>query len=301
MKKNDQKNTTLVGRETPSYKQALQSAGNSSSSSGSSNSTTGNTSGSSTTFHSSGVNRPNSQQTTQSNQQQHHHHNRNIHHKSKPTTVSSSTAVGSNQTDVSTTTNTQSAPLLTLDNTDVGNHVVLRLLPAQNILEGEVFAFDPELGFLALFINEGKHASSTRKNFRIIRVGSIAEVVSNTKAAHVNQSGSSSEKFLDTVPFADTSIPLPEVDSEEIMRREEIAIHDRRERLGSNVSSEAQAIFDNLSKTLPCKWRGKDILVMDSVIVPPYGLDNVSGPAAERKRVQNFLQKALEKIKSNKY
>lgn len=292
MKKNDQKNT-MLGRETPSYKQALQSAGNSSSSGSSNSTSSGGTSGSSTTFHSSGVNRPNSQQTTHTNNQQqqqhHHHHNRNVHHKSKPTTASSSTSiVGSNQTDVSTT-NTPSAPLLTLDNTDVGNHVVLRLHPGQNILEGEVFAFDPDLGFLALFINEGKHASSTRKNFRIIRVGSIVEVVSNTKATHISQSGSVSEKFLDTVPFADTSIPLPEVDSEEIMRREEMAIHERRERLGSNVSSEAQAIFDNLSKTLPCKWRGKDILVMDSVIVPPYGLDNVSGPAAERKRVQNFV------------
>lgn len=36
-------------------------------------------------------------------------------------------------------------------------------------------------------------------------------------------------------------------------------------RIGIDVTDEGQQIFDALAKTLPCTWRGRDILVMAEV------------------------------------
>ena len=58
----------------------------------------------------------------------------------------------------------------------------------------------------------------------------------------------------------------------------------RAEQIGVGVTRAAQSVFDSVNKTLPCRWQGKDIVVIGEVtIVSPYGLDNCTVvPGAEK-------------------
>ena len=73
--------------------------------------------------------------------------------------------------------------------------------------------------------------------------------------------------------------------------------------IGRNVSDEAQHVFDNLSKTLDCRWKDKNILVnhLGVRIAPPYRAANVSGKDQKAKqRVQMMLAKFIESFKELK-
>jgi hypothetical protein len=53
-------------------------------------------------------------------------------------------------------------------------------------------------------------------------------------------------------------------------------------KVGVGVTKEAQSLFDALSKTLPCVWSGRAILVMDVVTVkPPYTPDSCEAKPGE--------------------
>ncbi|KAL5552950.1 hypothetical protein UlMin_040351, partial [Ulmus minor] len=71
------------------------------------------------------------------------------------------------------------------------------------------------------------------------------------------------------------------------------------ERIGVGVTSEAQSIFDALSKTLPVRWDKTTIVVMNEVRVSsPYLPESVSGgtPVANDrvKKVIEFERKRLQ-------
>jgi protein LSM12 len=45
--------------------------------------------------------------------------------------------------------------------------------------------------------------------------------------------------------------------------------------IGTDVTEEAQDIFDALAKTMPCEWRGETIEVYGEIqVVSPYSLDD---------------------------
>ena len=49
-------------------------------------------------------------------------------------------------------------------------------------------------------------------------------------------------------------------------------------RIGKGVSQEAQEIFDGINRTLPSRWDGKTILVIDTVAIhPPYRSEDCRG------------------------
>lgn len=63
---------------------------------------------------------------------------------------------------------------------------------------------------------------------------------------------------------------------EDRLRKAVLAEKKKEERVGKGVTKEAQVVFDGILRTgLPTRWVGKDIMVMDSVLVTsPYGSQN---------------------------
>jgi len=61
---------------------------------------------------------------------------------------------------------------------------------------------------------------------------------------------------------------IPIVDVERTKLREDRAVKNARSealKIGEGVTEEAQIIFNALSKTLPCRWNGKSIVVLEEV------------------------------------
>lgn len=147
----------------------------------------------------------------------------------------------------------------------VGAVVQLRTTLGESI-EGTVFALEPQAELLVLQEKSSAIpvAGRPRHNIRLLNVGSITDV--------------------QVVGRVDLDDKLPYVNVAKVKQREEKAITRAREaaaRIGVSVTPEAQKIFDALSKTLPCVWRGEQILVMNEVlIVPPYKVESCSGENA---------------------
>jgi len=104
-----------------------------------------------------------------------------------------------------------------------------------------------------------------------------------------------------------TLVPVCPVNIDDIVTREKKALKEefqRQNRIGVGVTEEAQQIFDALSKTMPCSWNNKSIVVMDEVIIgPPYNAENckmVQGKTVQEsilERVQKVLELEKKKIK----
>ena len=70
------------------------------------------------------------------------------------------------------------------------------------------------------------------------------------------------------------------------------------ERTGVGVTREAQALFDALSRTYPCRWRDTAIQVMEVVLIrPPYTAESCEGGnATELERVQMVLRMERQRL-----
>lgn len=134
----------------------------------------------------------------------------------------------------------------------VGTEVRLLTCSGEEV-SGTVFAYDTAAEMLML---REKGAHNGVSTLRLLAVAQVAETLSERH------------------PTGPVELELPVVDEERCRRREEKALklaEQDYDRVGVGVSKEAQAIFEALSKTLPCKWRKKTIVVLDEVLVPePY-------------------------------
>ncbi|PNH04763.1 Protein LSM12 A [Tetrabaena socialis] len=168
-----------------------------------------------------------------------------------------------------------------MDSWVVGNEVVFRTAAGEEV-SGCVFAFDTASNLLIIKEN-GSHLGVS--NLRLLKANSVQEVLSSVKPER---------------PF---DLELPAVDLERCRKREEKALQQAElesARVGQGVTKEAQAIFDALVKTMPCVWRGKVIVVLESVLIEePYTPDSCRSEEEHRatgERVKMVLRLERERL-----
>ncbi|KAI8353934.1 anticodon-binding domain-containing protein [Mortierella sp. GBAus27b] len=184
---------------------------------------------------------------------------------------------------------------------------------ADEVFEGQVYAYDTVLNCLALqcpLVKPATASSSTnashnspslgssntngprpKYDFRILKINYIKEVTplpstgatdADTKTKSTNSAApvsSDKDPKDNTRNVYATAIPtVGYVQMEKIQQREQQVVKEAQvaaARIGVGVSTIGQTIFDALSKTLPCRWAGESIVVMDEVIISsPYEPDN---------------------------
>eukprot|EP00270_Netrium_digitus_P000578 TRINITY_DN10654_c0_g1_i1.p1 TRINITY_DN10654_c0_g1~~TRINITY_DN10654_c0_g1_i1.p1 ORF type:complete len:188 (+),score=41.59 TRINITY_DN10654_c0_g1_i1:166-729(+) len=146
--------------------------------------------------------------------------------------------------------------------------------------EGEVLSLD--LASNCIAIQEA--GDPLRCNLRILKVS----VISDFKLIGKSEG---------------SSFRVQPLDIEVLRAREEAAVRQAEaeaERVGVGVTQEAQEIFDALAKTLPVKWDGTTIVVMDEVrVANPYLPENViGGSAAATERVKKVLELERKRLTS---
>ncbi|XP_063043827.1 protein LSM12 homolog B [Engraulis encrasicolus] len=73
--------------------------------------------------------------------------------------------------------------------------------------------------------------------------------------------------------------------------------------ISAGVSLEGQQLFQTIHKTIKeCRWQGKDIIVMDDVVIaPPYQVDNCKGKEGSAlAHVRKIVEKHFRDVESQK-
>jgi hypothetical protein len=85
---------------------------------------------------------------------------------------------------------------------------------------------------------------------------------------------------------------LPVIDKGRQERRFETAVKAAQfvaDNIGENVTEQAQEIFDALARTLPCRWKQQDIIVLDEITISPPYTTPTGGDDLFRDRIKNVL------------
>ncbi|KAF0719272.1 Aste57867_1158 [Aphanomyces stellatus] len=137
----------------------------------------------------------------------------------------------------------------------LGTWVRVKSLEDAPVIEGSIFTLDPVAGFLVLEGLDSTHLLN------------MESVVSVTVA----------ESSWETPTSTSARSP---VISEDELRIMEARTRQQAEKaiasIGKNVTPVGQAIFDALSKTMPCEWEDQNIRVMQVLIRPPYDSSSCS-------------------------
>ena len=170
--------------------------------------------------------------------------------------------------------------------------------PGWQECEGEVFAYDAATQ--TIVIREAASAGAAQGggphppcNLRVLNTKLVKEIVS----AQPRPRGA--------LP-AHLHSQLPALDLPRALARETAATQEARQqamRVGVGVTKAAQEIFDSLSKTMPCVWEDKDIIILGEVVVaaPDYSVESCkcrTGDEAALERVRKVLMAELSRIAS---
>jgi hypothetical protein len=99
----------------------------------------------------------------------------------------------------------------------------------------------------------------------------------------------------------DSLLSIHSLDVTRLRQREEKSVNTARQKagkIGVNVSRDAQLLFNELDRILPCQWDGPSIIVLEDIqLQPPYKVENVSPIArAQRAHAEGELQAAIHRI-----
>jgi hypothetical protein len=186
--------------------------------------------------------------------------------------------------------------------------VAIGPIPERNI-EGSLFTFDATTGMLVISALDPSPASNSTSTSKVALpvTAQNPDRTEQKRSYHFIKSNQiKSVIVLSTKPDAslvELATALAQLSFSDSEAKVEKAVKEdikQRARIGEGVSEETQTLFDTLAKTLPVRWNGQSIIVMDEVIIePPYGSANVKGGkgAGERiervKKVVSSLQHSL--------
>lgn len=156
-------------------------------------------------------------------------------------------------------------------------------------IHGQVYAFDPITSTLSLITST--NPQSGPQDIRILKVSFLKDVQAIELAPTDKKPG-----FTCAEPRIGKTNPSG---AAALLASDE---RKRQQKLGKGVTKEAQDIFDALSRTMPCRWHEKQIVVLDSVIISePYGSAEVKGSDQNAvKRVKKVLEGEKRKLESGK-
>ena len=149
-------------------------------------------------------------------------------------------------------------PMATLTDADIGRRVSVTN-SAGEVFQGTVFTVDSGVVMLEQFTNS--NTAVTRANYTMVNAAAITNVAEVAPA-----------------PSVAADHPLPPPDAEYLRAREERAIARataEADNINVKASTRFQAVYDALSKTMPCEW-GSDprnpakvtVLVLGNVRAP---------------------------------
>eukprot|EP00127_Corallochytrium_limacisporum_P001033 Clim_evm32s34 gene=Clim_evmTU32s34 len=151
-------------------------------------------------------------------------------------------------------------------------------------VKGEVQAVSKKQGALTL-VSPAPSGNTARRAVNVIAVPFIKDITM--------------EKAAD--PASKAPLVMPDLNL--VKNRERLALEQARsveQRVGKGVSTEGQKIFNALYKTLPTRWAGDNIVVMDEIVVQaPYKPENAVSPrndAAALSRVRKILEHERKRL-----
>ncbi|KAJ3194935.1 hypothetical protein HK101_001545 [Irineochytrium annulatum] len=169
-------------------------------------------------------------------------------------------------------------------------------------------------------------AAQTRPDFHVLKTTFISEIVvastgnalllANIDEQHFGPTETSAGSGAGAVGGANGDdkggggyaalVPVGPVPLDRILAREHAALKAETERvmkIGVGVSREGQSLFNALDKTLPTRWKGDKMIVMDDIVIaPPYTVNDVqsAGDATQVAQVKKVLEAERKRLQSKK-
>ena len=165
----------------------------------------------------------------------------------------------------------------------IGSEVSIKTTHGDEI-KGEVFHYDTKSNSITL----KEKAEKPKKTFRVVNINFIGDITKiNSSSTPVN-----------------FDLPLVNMDKVKLFEQKSLkTAAQQATKIGVGVSKEAQQLFDALSKTYRCAWKGKNILMIDTEIQihPPYNEESCHGPATAVARVKRVVQGERMKINNGNW